>query len=116
MKEGWPLDSSTHDEHGNLNPCFIESDVEIGIGKNEEALYLGQPDLAIIVQGSDPYEKDQLPISGLLKLSQEQLLQRDMLVYHFLKERNIPQAYVMSGGYGEYSYEIYCQFLNEILT
>lgn len=130
MKEGWPLDSERLGKDGKLNPWFIESDVEIGVSANEENLYLTKlkegleklasldtkrPDLAIIVQGSDPYEKDQLPSSGLLKLSKKQMLERDLLVYHFLKERKIPQAYVMAGGYGEYSYEVYCQFLESIL-
>ena len=130
MQEGWPLDSGKFDKNGNLNPWFIESDVEIGVAQNEQHLYmdklksgLGQlesldkmkPDLAIIVQGSDPYEKDQLPSSALLSLTREQMLERDLLVYNFLNEKKIPQAYVMSGGYGEYSFEIYCQFLENIL-
>lgn len=129
MKEGWPLDSDRYDQNGKLNPWFIESDIEISIGKGEEAHYLQNlkdglsrlaaldsvgPDLAIVVQGSDPYEKDALPSSALLKLSKAQMLERDMLVYHFLKEKNIPQVYVMAGGYGEYSAEIYCQFIEAL--
>jgi acetoin utilization deacetylase AcuC-like enzyme len=74
------------------------------------------PDLAIIVQGSDPYEKDELPSASLLKLSKEEMLERDIFLYQFLKDKNIPQAYLMSGGYGQYAYEIYCQFLQAILT
>ncbi len=129
MKDGWPLDSEKLDKEGKLNPWFIESDVEIGIPQGEEGEYLKKlgeglsklsslsqekPDLAIIVQGSDPYEKDQLPSSSLLKLTKEEMLERDMLVYNFLKERDIPQAYVISGGYGEFVYEIYCQFLKKV--
>lgn len=122
MQEGWPLDSGTLD-----SPWFIPSDVEIGIKAGEEVSYLsrlkdgllqlekmGQPDLAIVVQGSDPYEKDRLPSAGLLKLTKEQMLERDLLVYDFLKDRKIPQAYVMAGGYGEHVYEIYCQFLEAV--
>lgn len=129
MKEGWPLDSEKFDKEGKLNPWFIESDVEIGVSKGEENQYLKKleegllkleslsnerPDLAIIVQGSDPYEKDQLPSASLLKLTKEQMLERDMLVYNFLNDRNIPQSYVLSGGYGEFVYEIYCQFLKKV--
>lgn len=131
METGWPLDSDRFDHSGNLNPWFIESDVEIGIGIGEEDRYLqrlsdglselealdeGKPDLAIVVQGSDPYEKDELPSSNQLRLTREQLLQRDLLVYEFLKQRSIPQAYVMAGGYGAHSYEIYCQFLDRVIS
>lgn len=129
MKDGWPLDSDKFDREGKLNPWFIESDVEIGIPQGGDAQYLQKlgeglakleslskerPDIAIIVQGSDPYEKDQLPSSCHLKLTKDQMLERDLLVYNFLKERNIPQAYVISGGYGEFVYEIYCQFLKKV--
>lgn len=131
MKEGWPLDSEKFDETGKLNPWFLESDVEIGVSQGEENQYLkrlqdglktleslseARPDLAIIVQGSDPYEKDQLPSASLLKLTKEQMLERDMLVYNFLQDRNIPQSYVLSGGYGEFVFEIYCQFLKKITS
>lgn len=70
-----------------------------------------KPDLAIVVCGSDPYEDDELPSTAGLKLSLEQLLQRDQLVYTFLKERDIPKAYVMAGGYGKNSWRVYTQFL-----
>lgn len=122
MQEGWPLDSGAPD-----SPWFIQSDVEIGIKSGEESSYLsrlkggllqlekmGKPDLAIVVQGSDPYEKDRLPSASLLKLTKEQMLERDLLVYDFLEDRSIPQAYVMAGGYGEHVYEIYCQFLEAV--
>lgn len=120
MAKGWPLDSGTSD-----SPWFIPSDIEIPItqeqstqylSKLEEGLHLlpGQPDLAIIVQGSDPYEHDKLPSASLLKLSQEDMLKRDLLVWNFLKSRQIPQAYVMAGGYGDRVYEIYCQFLEKV--
>jgi acetoin utilization deacetylase AcuC-like enzyme len=130
MKEGWPLDSEKFDQKGHLRPWFIESDVEIGIGKGEEKNYLnklqkglmqlemissGKPDLAIVVQGADPYEKDELPSSSLLNLTLEQMLERDLMVYEFLKTRHVPQAYVMGGGYGKYAFEPYCEFVKRIL-
>lgn len=131
MKHGWPLDSEKFDKEGNLHPWFIESDIDIGVDAGMEQDYLTllerglhdlkaidgvKPQLAIVVQGSDPYAKDELPSSGLLQLSKAQMLKRDILVYQFLKSQNIPQAYVMAGGYGAFAYEIYCQFLSEIVT
>lgn len=129
MKEGWPLDSSEFDEHGNRNPWFIPSDLDLGIAKGEEGHYnerlknalfdmamnLEKPDLVFIVQGSDPYEHDELESSGLLKLSLDQMRERDELVYDFFKSRKIPQCYVMSGGYGKRAHEPTCEFLKYVL-
>jgi acetoin utilization deacetylase AcuC-like enzyme len=70
-----------------------------------------QPDLALVVSGADPFFKDELPSTGDLRLSLAQLKERDLLTYNFLKERNIPRAYLMAGGYGESCWEVYAQFL-----
>ncbi len=124
MKDGWPLDQGKP-----TDPWFINSNVEIGIGADENHLYLEKlkaglekmesdfprPDLVIIVNGADPYEHDELPSASLLKLTREEMLKRDLLVYEFFKSRNIPQSYVMSGGYGQRSWEIYSQFLKFLL-
>ncbi len=120
MKEGWPLDSGTV-----RDPWFIPCDIEVGIDVGEEDQYLDRlqmalnemalnyphPDVAIVVNGADPYEHDELQSTDKLKLSLEQMLKRDILVYEFLRERKIPQSYVMAGGYGKRSWEIYTQFL-----
>ncbi|MBY0414844.1 MAG: hypothetical protein K2Q18_11790 [Bdellovibrionales bacterium] len=120
MKEGWPLNS------GSLrDPWFIPSTVDVGIDPGEEDQYLARleaglleleetlskPDIVIVVNGADPYEHDELPSSTLLNLSKEQLLERDKFLYQFFKSRGIPQSYVMAGGYGHKSWEIYFQFL-----
>ena len=120
MKKGWPLDSKEES-----SPCFLPSNIDVAIDLNEESLYLlklkaalleleqnyKRPDIAIIVNGADPFEHDELQSTEGLKLTKEQMLERDKMVYHFLKERNIPQSYVMAGGYGKRSWEIYAQFL-----
>lgn len=124
MAHGWPLDGPPTLPDGRANPCFIPSDVEIPIASGEEGQYLarlekglgelersGRPDLAIVVSGSDPYEKDELPSTAGLKLSLDQMLARDQMVYRFLQERNIPSAYLMAGGYGEAVWEVYARFL-----
>ena len=93
MAHGWPLDGPPRDAQGNLNPSFIPSNIDIPIASGEEHLYLQkleeglikldtfpQPDIAIVVSGADPYEKDDLPSTRNLKLTLEQLLQRDRLV------------------------------------
>jgi acetoin utilization deacetylase AcuC-like enzyme len=124
MAQSWPLDGEKYDRTGNLNPSFIDSDIDIPMGPGEDALYVArlqdglnklesypEPDLTVVVSGVDPFEKDELPSTSDLKLSLEQLMERDQLVYRFLKERGIPAAFLMAGGYGENSWKVYAQFL-----
>jgi acetoin utilization deacetylase AcuC-like enzyme len=56
-----------------------------------------QPGLAFYVAGADPHEGDRL---GRLKLSAEGLAERDRRVFEVLRERGIPVAVSMAGGYG----------------
>ena len=124
MGQGWPLDGEKYDRAGNLNPSFIDSDIDIPMARGEDYKYVtrlqqgldkldnfSRPDLAVVVSGVDPFEKDELPSTGDLSLSLGQMMQRDLLVYNFLKERRIPRAYLMAGGYGESSWQVYAQFL-----
>ncbi|HUX11500.1 MAG TPA: histone deacetylase [Spirochaetia bacterium] len=130
MGRGWPLDGEEFRPDGERNRSFIPSDIDIPIFENEESRYnplleaglyrlskeYPRADLAIVVCGSDPYEKDELPSSSLIRLTREQLLERDLMVYRFLMDLGIPAAYVMAGGYGRSSWEIYTQFLEKILS
>jgi acetoin utilization deacetylase AcuC-like enzyme len=70
-----------------------------------------RPDLALVVSGADPYARDALPSTAELRLTRAQLLERDQMVYRFLKARRIPQAALMAGGYGPHVWEIYAGFL-----
>ena len=128
MKEGWPLDSNQYDKEGNLNPWFIPSTIDVEILQGEEDQYINKlkaglarlsrypvPKICIVVDGSDPFEEDALPSAGLLKLTREQCFERNMLVYNFLREKKIPQAYLMSGGYGDKNWIIHYQFLDHVL-
>jgi len=124
MAHSWPLEGDEYDPDGNFNPSFTPSDIDIPMAKGEDHLYIprlqagldrldrwAHPDLAVVVSGADPYSKDELPSTSDLRLSLAQLKQRDLLTYNFLKERNIPRAYLMAGGYGESCWEVYAQFL-----
>jgi acetoin utilization deacetylase AcuC-like enzyme len=124
MAHGWPLDGKAYDSAGQRNPSFLPSDIDIPIAGGEDHLYvarlqealrqmerLSRPDIAVVVCGADPYEKDELPSTGTLRLSLAQLDERDRLVYEFLKKRQIPQAYLMAGGYGQNSWQVYAQFM-----
>ena len=121
MKNGWPLDLGAGTED-----WYTPSDIDVPVAPGEDYLNLlkeglgklkhfPKADLCIVVQGSDPYEKDELESANLLKLSSDQMLSRDKLVYDFLSSQNIPQAYVMAGGYGRWAHEPYINFLNSLL-
>jgi acetoin utilization deacetylase AcuC-like enzyme len=124
MARGWPLDGPPILADGTPNLSFVPSDIDIPIESGEEAQYidrlkaglyqlehLNPADLAIVVCGSDPYEKDELPSTAGLRLTLDQLLERDQLVYTFLHDRNMPAAFLMAGGYGDHVWQVYAQFL-----
>lgn len=54
------------------------------------------PDIVFYLAGADPYERDRL---GHLKLTKAGLRARDRLVIDFYRERRIPVALSMAGGY-----------------
>ena len=63
----------------------------------------------------DPCSSTAFPSTAGLKLSLERLLERDELVYSFLKAREIPGASVMAGGYRRNTWALYTQFLESVL-
>ncbi|WP_422930207.1 histone deacetylase [Singulisphaera sp. PoT] len=72
-----------------------------------------RPDLLIYNGGSDPYTDD--PLANLC-LSAGDLEERDMLVVNLARERKIPVAMVLSGGYSEQSWQIHADSIEGILT
>jgi acetoin utilization deacetylase AcuC-like enzyme len=55
------------------------------------------PGLAFYLAGADPHEGDRL---GRLKLTSAGLAERDQRVFSFLRQRGVPVAVTMAGGYG----------------
>ncbi len=55
------------------------------------------PGLAFYLAGADPHENDRL---GRLKISSAGLAERDRRVLQFLRQRGVPVALSMAGGYG----------------
>lgn len=134
MAQGWPLDAETTRERGDDNPSQVPSDVDIAQEPGEDRLYLSRlaaglerlealalqkhgrlPDLVLVVDGADPYEKDELPSTASMRLTLAEMLQRDLLVDRFMTERKIPAAWVNAGGYGDHVWEVYAQFLERVL-
>jgi acetoin utilization deacetylase AcuC-like enzyme len=129
MARGWPLDEESLSSAQKGRAPLLSSDIDIAIDSGEEGEYtprlaagLGElekmsgakPDLILVVDGADPYEHDGLPSSGLLRLTLEQCLARDNLVYRYAADRNIPSAWIQAGGYGERAWEPAAYFLRGI--
>jgi len=55
------------------------------------------PQLAIFLAGADPHEGDRL---GRLKLTWDGLEARDRRVFEWCRQRGVPLAFAMAGGYG----------------
>ena len=89
-KEESDLDVSLPD--GADDGEFLEA-LEDGL---ERALDASKAELAIYLAGADPYEDDRL---GRLSVSKEGLAERDGLVLEGCRERGIPVALTMAGGY-----------------
>jgi histone deacetylase 11 len=72
-----------------------------------------QPNLVIYNAGSDPFEHDQL---SRFRLTRESLAERDLFVVSTVRERSIPIAMVLSGGYSSESWRIHADSIECILT
>ncbi len=72
-----------------------------------------RPDLVVYNAGSDPYAVDPL---ARYRLSAMDLADRDLLVVDMVRERDIPVAMVLSGGYSAESWKIHADAIEGILT
>jgi histone deacetylase 11 len=72
-----------------------------------------RPDLVIYNAGSDPFEGDPL---ARLRLTAGDLAERDLMVVTMARERGIPAAMVLSGGYSAESWRIHADAIEGILT
>ncbi len=134
MADAWPLDADTARERGDDNPSLVPSDVDIPMRDGEDDRYLFRleagleelerlamekrgrlPELVVVVAGSDPYEKDELPSTASMRLTLAQMLERDLLLDRFFTSRGLPAAWVNAGGYGDHVWEVYTQFLGAVL-
>ncbi len=118
MAHGWPLDDPAR------RHSFVPSDIDLPIESGEEDSYLssleeglntlvgwGPADFAVVVAGSDPYVEDELESTQALRLSIDQMRERDRMVFRKLAEHHIPQLWLMAGGYGDAVWKVHASFL-----
>jgi histone deacetylase 11 len=72
-----------------------------------------RPDLMIYNAGSDPYAGDPLT---RFRLTASDLAERDLLVVRLARERGIPVAMTLSGGYSVESWRIHADSIEGLLT
>jgi acetoin utilization deacetylase AcuC-like enzyme len=118
MQNGWPLDGGDSDRRS-----FIASDMDVGVLPSDDYLANLQlslnefikiyppPDLIYVVGGVDVWEHDTLESSNLIKLTKQEVLKRDQLVFSTLAQLNKPLVYLMAGGYGEDAWQLYANFI-----
>ncbi len=78
----------------------------------DRVLESGKVGLAIFNAGTDVYSGDEL---GLLSLSAESVLQRDLFVIEQLRSRDLPTVILTSGGYTQESHRLIAQTAIEML-
>lgn len=129
MAHGWPLDGPRFLPDGTQSPHFTPSDIDIPIEETEARSYndrlrrgleqlatFPRPDLAIVLSGVDPWEHDELPSTAPLRLTAEEIYERDCMLSDFLSDLRLPRAYLTAGGYGSRSWELYVPFLRRLLS
>jgi histone deacetylase 11 len=72
-----------------------------------------RPDLVVYNAGSDPYEGDPL---ARYRLTAADLAERDLLVVDMVRERGVPLAMVLSGGYTAESWKIHADAVEGVLA
>lgn len=125
MGEAWPFGRKDRGDE----PWYIPSNVDLPLGGGREKDYLdrlawglgqlknqGSADVVVVVNGVDPWEGDKLPSTQSMRLTKQQMLERDRLVYEWIQLQGLPVTYLMSGGYGPRAHELYTQFLATVLT
>ena len=95
--KNFPLRKSPSDLDVDLEDGTTDEQYMAALFKALDQLDNAKPfDLAIFLAGADPYEHDRL---GRLNVSKKGLAERDRTVMQWCRDRNIPLAIAMAGGY-----------------
>jgi acetoin utilization deacetylase AcuC-like enzyme len=114
-QEGWP----EHKQESDLDVPIYQGEEHLYLEKLEEALTTAlrrfAPDMVVFIAGSDPYEKDVLPGTAFLKMTLEQLRQRDEFVIDSFADLGIPLVSVFAGGYGPDVWQVHYNATKHLL-
>jgi len=114
----YPVPKQHSDLDIGLDPLADDATYVAHLGEHvPRILDAHRPELVLYVAGADPYEGDQL---GNLALTKPGLEQRDRLVIGAARERGIPLAAVVAGGYARHTADVVdihlatCRVLREL--
>ncbi len=114
-QEGWPDEK----QESSLDVPLLESETGEYMTRTRaavgQALQEFTPDMVVYVAGSDPYELDVLPGTRFIKLTLDQLEERDRFVIDTFVERAIPLSMVFAGGYGPHVWEVHFRGVRHLL-
>jgi acetoin utilization deacetylase AcuC-like enzyme len=114
-QEGWPAEK----QESSLDVPLYQGDEDLYLEKLQDSLAKAlrrfAPDMVLLVDGSDPYEKDVLPGTIFLKMTLEQLKKRDHFVIDTFADLGIPLASVFAGGYGPDVWEVHYNATQHLL-
>ena len=96
-------------------PCGLGGAEYLDILRSElpKALDRFAPEFVVYNTGSDVLAND--PLTSL-QLDVEEMVERDLYVVSAVRERNIPLAMVLSGGYGPQSWEAHARSIEALAT
>ncbi|MGB0452219.1 MAG: hypothetical protein ACPGJV_00785 [Bacteriovoracaceae bacterium] len=119
MKDAWPFNVEGYDlpKITELSRGFNLENQKDYLDKLKEvlgSLHSEELGFCFIIHGADAYEKDELSSSQTLKLSEKEILERDMMIENYLLDKDIPRLYVTAGGYGRFAHEVSNQFLEKV--
>ena len=99
QENNYPLEKPPSDMDIHLHDSCDDEHYLDSLRQNlYHALSVFQPDLIYYLAGADPYHKDQL---GGLALTKAGLRERDRIVFAMARERKVPVAVALAGGYAE---------------
>ena len=100
QEHNYPLEKPPSDLDIHLpDGCEDEPYLHLLRENLHHVLSVFHPDLIFYLAGADPYREDQL---GGLALTKAGLQERDRIVFSMARERNIPVAVALAGGYARH--------------
>lgn len=114
-QEGWP----DNKQQSSLDIGITESDknnyltrLQTGL---DSALKVFKPDFVLLVDGSDPYEKDVLPGTKFLRLPLNVMQARSEYLINKFFALKVPLSLVFAGGYGPDVWQVHYATVRQLL-
>ncbi len=119
QKNQWPFFTNLpiifSDKDVHLDNCSGKYYLNALYSSLKDVFFENNFDFCIVVDGADVWEFDEIKSSQDIKLTEKEVLERDLMVYDFLTKNSVKNLWLMSGGYGKESYKIHLNLIKEFL-